>query len=123
MAYFWYFFLVFSGFLYNAPFVNIALGQSLEEDIAKLKKDVAYFKTIIGMQQGEIRLAKSAAFAIGSVQQSFLTLAEFRKQMGESWVLCDGTNAPKTSKYTLLKLGIKVDPQNPLLFQIAQGVF
>ena len=61
-------------------------GQTLES----LQADLAKIQKVVAVQQAEIRRAKNAMFAIGSVQQSFLTLEQFQAQMGTGWVLCDG---------------------------------
>ncbi len=55
-------------------------------------------------QQGELDKNRKATLAIGSVQQSFLTLDQFQAQMGDDWVLCDGSSVAGT-KYESLGLG------------------
>jgi hypothetical protein len=44
--------------------------------------------------KAELAELRNRSFAVGSVQQSFLTEVEFQKQMGSNWVLCDGRSVP-----------------------------
>ena len=80
---------------------TIGFGQS---QIDNLKK-------IVAVQQAQItELMKnnaSSSFAIGSIQQTFLTEKQFTKQIGSNWVLCDGRSV-SGSKYEKLGYGSSV---------------
>jgi hypothetical protein len=57
---------------------------------AQSTSDIQQLKQMMAVMKAEIAALKSASFAVGAVQQSFLSEAEFQKQMGRGWVLCDG---------------------------------
>lgn len=65
-------------------------GSSLAES----NQELVEMKRTLRVLQAEIAEMKSRSFAVGSVQQSFLNEAEFQKQMGKNWVLCDGRQVP-----------------------------
>ena len=90
-----------------------SIGSANANDLATLQGSLEKLQKIVAMQQAEIRRAKNAMFAIGSVQQSFLTESQFQQQMGSGWVLCDGSTAPANSRYIQLNLGSALGYDNP----------
>lgn len=74
-------------------------------DEACIEAKIAPLKKIIAIQQARLERTEKSRFAIGSIQQSFLTLEQFQKQMGKGWVLCDGSPLPRNSLYKTLGYG------------------
>lgn len=69
--------------------------SSLIEQTKRLQQELA-------LQRAESVANQTARYAVGSVQQSFLTEAQFQAQMGPGWVLCDGrdlTSSQPNSKW------------------------
>lgn len=61
---------------------------------AQTAREFQEIKQTLMALRAELSDVRRKSFAIGSVQQSFLTEAEFQKQMGSNWVLCDGRTVP-----------------------------
>ncbi|NRA65320.1 MAG: hypothetical protein HRU19_12610 [Pseudobacteriovorax sp.] len=70
-------------------------GQNTDRDVANLKK-------IVAAQEAKIKVLTSGAFAVGSIQQSLLTEAQFQAAMGSTdWVLMDGRTVTGSAYATL----------------------
>jgi hypothetical protein len=70
--------------------VLLPLLAGAAPSFAESNPELWEIKRTLRVLQAELAEVKGRSFAIGSVQQSFLNEAEFQKQMGKSWVLCDG---------------------------------
>jgi hypothetical protein len=64
---------------------------------AQTARDFQDMKQTLMVLRAELADLRAKSFPIGSVQQSFLTEAEFQKHMGSNWVLCDGRSVPGSS--------------------------
>ncbi len=76
-----------SKFLYSVLALIFLLSYYARAD----SQDSQLTKTV-AILQAQLQDFKQNAFAIGTIQQAFVNEAEFQKQMGKGWVLCDGRN-------------------------------
>jgi hypothetical protein len=72
----------------------LTIFGGVELGAAETSQDLQEMRQTLRILQAELAEVKNRSFAIGSVQQSFLSEEEFQKQMGKNWVLCDGRQVP-----------------------------
>lgn len=74
---------------------------------AEADPETKALKSMLAMVKAELSDIKARTQAIGSLQQAFLSEADFQKQMGKNWVLCDGRSVVG-STYEALGYGAAV---------------
>ena len=89
---------------YTLLLVGLTLSTQL---LASDQANPASLEKIIAIQQKKIEKLEGARFAIGSLQQSFISEEKFQEQMGGGWVLCDGRDVTG-SKYEKMGFGAKL---------------